>query len=41
MQALNLNELITEVLTLYGWDPEEGMVRDDGYSVAIDVEAGP
>lgn len=41
MQALNLNELITEVLTLYGWDPEEGMVRDDGYSVAIDVELDP
>ncbi len=41
MQALNLNDLITEVLTLYGWDPEEGMVRDDGYSVAIDVELDP
>lgn len=41
MQDININELITEVLTLYGWDPVDGMVRDDGYTVAIDVELDP
>lgn len=41
MQDININSLITEVLTLYGWDPVDGMVRDDGYSVAIDVELDP
>ncbi len=38
LQSINLNELITEVLTLYGWDPIEGMVRDDRYSVQIQVD---
>lgn len=38
LQSINLNELITEVLTLYGWDPVDGMVRDDKYSVQIQVD---
>ncbi|MDN5844269.1 MAG: ATP-binding protein [Alcaligenaceae bacterium] len=37
IQAIDLNELITEVLVLYGWDPAEGMSREDGRSVHIDV----
>ncbi|MBV6273298.1 HAMP domain-containing protein [Alcaligenaceae bacterium CGII-47] len=38
IQSIDLNELVTEVLVLYGWDPADGMSRDDGRSVHIDVE---
>lgn len=38
IQSIDLNELVTEVLMLYGWDPSEGMSRDDGRSVHIDVD---
>ncbi|MGP1614189.1 MAG: ATP-binding protein [Pollutimonas bauzanensis] len=38
MQHININNLIAEVLTLYGWDPVGGNVRDDGHSIRIEVE---
>ncbi|WP_460874083.1 sensor histidine kinase [Paralcaligenes ginsengisoli] len=41
MQQIDINELIAEVLTLYGWDPIGGTVRDDGQSVKIEVEFDP
>ncbi len=37
MQAVDINTLIADVLTLYGWDPVEGTVRDDQHSVKIEV----
>lgn len=41
MQSLDINGLIADVLTLYGWDPVEGTVRDAGQSVALHVEFDP
>lgn len=41
MQHININNLIAEVLMLYGWDPVGGSVRDDGHSVRISVEFDP
>ncbi|NYT64595.1 HAMP domain-containing protein [Alcaligenaceae bacterium] len=38
MQDLDINELIADVLTLYGWDPIEGTVRGDSKSVPIEVQ---
>lgn len=37
MQSIDINTLIADVLTLYGWDPIEGVVRDDRHSVKIEV----
>lgn len=37
MQHININDLIADVLSLYGWDPVGAAVRDDGHSIAIDV----
>lgn len=39
MQPVDMNELIGEVLTLYGWDPADGMVREQG--VALEVDFAP
>ncbi|MCQ9615596.1 ATP-binding protein [Paenalcaligenes niemegkensis] len=41
MHALDLNELVSEVLTLYGWDPVEGVVRDTTSSVNLQVKLEP
>lgn len=41
MQDININNLIADVLALYGWDPVGGQVRDDGQSVQIEVEFDP
>ncbi len=41
MQPININNLIADVLALYGWDPVGGSVRDDGQSVRIEVEFDP
>lgn len=38
MQTIDINALVTEVLTLYGWDPHGGPVRDDGHSVRVEAE---
>lgn len=35
LQPVDINELIGEVLTLYGWDPMEGIVRDQGVSLKV------
>ena len=37
MQDIDINELIGDVLALYGWDPAGGMLRDDGRSVKIEA----
>ncbi len=39
MQDVDLNELVTEVLTLYGWDPVEGMSRGPGGAASAHIEA--
>ncbi len=36
MQPLDVNALIGEVLTLYGWDPEEGVARGQGVVLEVD-----
>lgn len=41
MQHIDINELIAEVLLLYGWDAGGGAVRDDGHSVRVNVEFDP
>ena len=38
MQDIDINSLITEVVTLYGWDPLSGGARDDGHSVRIELD---
>lgn len=38
IQSIDLNELVSEILMLYGWDPTDGMSRDDDRSVHIDVD---
>ncbi|MER1967472.1 ATP-binding protein [Castellaniella sp. GW247-6E4] len=39
MQDVDLNDLVTEVLTLYGWDPIEGMGHGTGAATAAHIEA--
>jgi len=41
MQPVDVNGLIGEVLTLYGWDPVEGMVGEPGQGVALHVDFAP
>ncbi|HLS41681.1 MAG TPA: ATP-binding protein [Paenalcaligenes sp.] len=41
MHPLDLNALISEVLTLYGWDPVDGVVRDSNLSVKLQVKLEP
>ncbi|MEO6986193.1 MAG: ATP-binding protein [Paralcaligenes sp.] len=41
MQHININELIAEVLLLYGWDASGAAVRDDGHSVRVNAEFDP
>ncbi|MFA7669766.1 MAG: ATP-binding protein, partial [Burkholderiaceae bacterium] len=41
MQPVDVNELIGEVLTLYGWDPVEGMVRGHAQNAALQVDFDP
>ncbi len=40
MQPVNINELIGEVLTLYGWDPDTGVARSQGVSLEVDFAQG-
>ncbi len=37
MQAININELAADVLTLYGWDPAGASMHTDGQSVKIEA----
>ena len=41
MQPININELIADVLVLYGWDPGSASVRADGQLIRIDAEFDP
>jgi nitrogen fixation/metabolism regulation signal transduction histidine kinase len=41
MQHIELNGLIADVLALYGWDPVEGAVHEDGKAIKIEVEFDP
>lgn len=41
MQPIDINDLIGDVLTLYGWDPVECAVRGDGLNVGLEVEFDP
>src|SRR5690606_37291327 len=36
MQPVDINGLIGEVLTLYGWDPDSGIAREQGDSLQVD-----
>lgn len=36
MQPVDINELIGDVLTLYGWDPNATAVREQGVSLEVD-----
>lgn len=40
MQDIDINALISDVLSLYGWDPELGEVRGEGKSIPISVDFG-
>jgi len=37
MVPVDFNALVDEVLGLYGWDPNDGMVRDEGYAWRLEV----
>jgi nitrogen fixation/metabolism regulation signal transduction histidine kinase len=37
-QQLDLNELVAEVLTLYGWDSAEGLLKDGARNVSMSVD---
>lgn len=41
MQSLDINALIADVLALYGWDPSEGTMHDDGRLLHLDVSLDP
>jgi nitrogen fixation/metabolism regulation signal transduction histidine kinase len=41
MQQLDLNELVAEVLTLYGWDSTDGMLRDGARPTLMSVDLAP
>lgn len=38
MERIDINELIAEVLSLYGWDANGSVLRNDGQSVKIEAE---
>src|SRR5690606_28229810 len=38
MQPVDVNALIGEVLTLYGWDPVEGMVREREATIHVEFD---
>lgn len=37
MQTVDVNELVADVLSLYGWDPVDGMVHGREHEVTLDV----
>ncbi|ALM85190.1 ATP-binding protein [Bordetella sp. N] len=41
MQRIDFNALVADVLSLYGWDPVEGLVRDHSNSLNLEVELAP
>lgn len=38
MQSLDLNVLVSEIMTLYGWDPSGAVVRDEPTGLRIDAD---
>src|SRR5699024_7953572 len=38
MQPVDFNELVADVLSLYGWDPVDGMVHGRDHAIHLDVE---
>jgi nitrogen fixation/metabolism regulation signal transduction histidine kinase len=38
MQPININELVADILVLYGWDPLTSTVRNDGQSIRLQAE---
>lgn len=40
-RPVNLNAIVEDVLTLYGWDPHDSRSRDDGKPVLFDVQLLP
>jgi len=38
MQRIDFNALVSDVLSLYGWDPVEGLVRDHVNSLNLEVD---
>src|SRR5690554_4346986 len=40
MQRVDINDLVGDVLILYGWDPGEGALRSDGRTVRIEAIFG-
>ncbi|MFC4275923.1 sensor histidine kinase [Achromobacter aloeverae] len=41
MQRIDFNALVSDVLSLYGWDPVEGLVRDHVNSLNLEVDLAP
>jgi nitrogen fixation/metabolism regulation signal transduction histidine kinase len=41
MVPVDFNALVDEVLGLYGWDPIDGMVRDERHAWQLEVSLGP
>ncbi|WP_454692254.1 ATP-binding protein [Achromobacter aloeverae] len=41
MQRIDFNALVSDVLSLYGWDPVEGLLRDHVNSLNLEVELAP
>ncbi len=41
LQPIDFNQLVDEVLALYGWDPIEGIARDQGHALRLEVELAP
>lgn len=41
MQSLDINDLIADVLSLYGWDPVDGMVHGQKHDLHLEVTFDP
>ncbi|CAM3382302.1 ATP-binding protein [Bordetella sputigena] len=41
MKRIDFNELVSDVLSLYGWDPVEGLMRDHVNSLNLEVALDP
>ncbi|OZI62862.1 sensor histidine kinase [Bordetella genomosp. 11] len=41
MKRIDFNDLVADVLSLYGWDPVEGVLRDHVNSLNLEVELEP
>jgi len=41
MQAVDMNALVADVLSLYGWDPVDGMLHEHGREFDLEVDLDP